>query len=489
MSINSALASGVSGLAANESAVTAISNNIANSNTVGFKTTETAFETFVTGGGGANPAQNSGGGVAAVAKALVSQQGQMTHTSNNTDMAISGNGFFVVQSKLSTTSASSSVANTNPTLFTRAGSFTANASGYLVNTAGDYLLGWPADADGAIVTTNTSVTGLSPINVSANQGSVAPTTLVGINANINAATTESAAATAAGTTPVGAGAYNPATNSMAAYNASTGVGVKPDFTITVPVSDSLGGQHDLQIDLLKSSTPNQWYTEIVDPTTTDVAGVSNGQIAYGKLAFTNEGAYDPTNSSLTLGGSTATPIAGTSPISLTIGASPASSATVPTSVSWASSLGVAAQTIQFGLTNITQEASSSAVQQLTTNGTSFGNLSSVTVDSSGVLTANYDNGVSRNIAQAALATFSDPDGLQAVSGNAYQQTLQSGNYSILQAGNGGAGKIDPSTLEASTVDLSSEFSSLIITQRAYSACSKVITTADQMVQQLLDVVR
>ena len=138
---------------------------------------------------------------------------------------------------------------------------------------------------------------------------------------------------------------------------------------------------------------------------------------------------------------------------------------------------------------MTQESSTSATQSITTNGTSFGNLSSVTVDAKGIVTANYDNGVSRNIAQVAVATFSDPDGLAAVSGDAYQQTLASGNYSILQAGTGGAGVIDPQTLEASTVDLSSQFTNLIVTQRAYAACSKVITSADTMVQQLLDIIR
>ena len=225
---------------------------------------------------------------------------------------------------------------------------------------------------------------------------------------------------------------------------------------------------------MKTTTPDQWDAEVVDPTSGDVAGVTNGQLANGTLSFTSSGVYNPATSTLLGGGS---------PLSMTIGASGGAAP------AWATALGAASQTISLNLSNVTQESSTSATQSITTNGTSFGNLSSVTVDAKGIVTANYDNGVSRNIAQVAVATFSDPDGLAAVSGDAYQQTLASGNYSILQAGTGGAGVIDPQTLEASTVDLSSQFTNLIVTQRAYAACSKVITSADTMVQQLLDIIR
>jgi flagellar hook protein FlgE len=129
------------------------------------------------------------------------------------------------------------------------------------------------------------------------------------------------------------------------------------------------------------------------------------------------------------------------------------------------------------------------VQTVTTNGTAFGNLSNVSIDEDGFVTAVFDNGVTRRIAQVAGATVPKPDGLQAVNGNAYRLTNASGGFSLKAPGTGGAGFLAPSTLESSTVDLSTEFTGLITTQRAYSASSKIITTADQMLEELLTIKR
>jgi flagellar hook protein FlgE len=128
-------------------------------------------------------------------------------------------------------------------------------------------------------------------------------------------------------------------------------------------------------------------------------------------------------------------------------------------------------------------------QSIATNGTAFGNLTNVDIDEDGNVVANFDNGVSRRIAQVALATFPNPDGLKPLSGDAYRVSINSGTYNLKAPGTGGAGSLSPSTLEASTVDMSSEFANLIVTQRAYSASSKIITTADQMLQELLDIKR
>lgn len=126
---------------------------------------------------------------------------------------------------------------------------------------------------------------------------------------------------------------------------------------------------------------------------------------------------------------------------------------------------------------------------MNTNGTAFGNLTSISVDEQGYVSAIFDNGVTRRIAQVAVATFSNPNGLKAVNGNAYRVTNESGTYSLKAPSTGGAGALAPSTLEASTVDLSTEFTGLITTQRAYSASSKIITTADQMLEELLNIKR
>jgi flagellar hook protein FlgE len=129
------------------------------------------------------------------------------------------------------------------------------------------------------------------------------------------------------------------------------------------------------------------------------------------------------------------------------------------------------------------------VQSTVTNGTAFGNLSEITIDESGFVTAIFDNGVMRRIAQVAIATFPSPDSLKEVSGNAYAVSLESGTFNLKAAGTGGAGTIAAQQLESSTVDLSAEFTGLITTQRAYSASSKIITTADEMLAELINIKR
>jgi flagellar hook protein FlgE len=471
--------SGVAGLVANSVALQTISNNIANVNTVGYKQGATDFESLVTDSGDGT---GNAGGVMATTQQLIEQQGQLTQTSSPLDLAISGNGFFV------TTSQATNVTPTDPRSFTRAGSFTVNSQGYLVNSAGLVLQGWLADPNGKITPNPSSLTSLQSINVSQVGGAVEPTTSIGINANLDSAQTISAAATAAGASPPTIGAYNSASNSMAMYESNNATGVQPDFSIQVPISDSQGGQHTVQLDLLKSSTPNQWYAELVAIPASDVVtgtGLSNGQIATGIVAFNPTGQIDPTKTTLF---NMAAP-------QLTFGASSAA-APGPGQVNWAPALGIAAQSVTLNLNGgagstggITQLDSQSVTQSITNNGTAFGNLTNVEIDANGIVTAVFSNGVTRPIAQVAIATFPNPDGLTPVNGDAFQVSQNSGTYTLEQPGAGGAGQIDPSTLESSTVDLSSQLTQLITSQSAYSASSKIITTANQMMQALLNVVQ
>jgi flagellar hook protein FlgE len=482
MSINSALLAGVAGLSANTSALSAISDNIANVNTVGYKRASVSFEDLVSTANGAGG--YSAGGVSSTNSQFVNQQGTTTQTTSPTDLAISGNGMFV------TSQTPADPSSVGDVLFTRAGSFTPDANGFLKNSAGLYLQGWPADSQGNILSDGSALTSLQPVNVQTISGSVAATTDASVNANLNAAQTASAAAAGAVVVPPAAGAYDATTNSMTAYD-GLGAGVKPDFTIQVPISDSLGGQHTLQVDLLKSTVPNQWYAEIQAVPASDIVSGSAlvpGQISTGIVAFNSDGSLDLANT--TLFGSPANPI-------LAIGASNAVSATVPTAnaVNWAAGLGLSAQSVTMNLTptsssaGLSQFDSPSVVTSTSSNGTPFGNLSSVAIDKSGYITATFSNGVSRRIGQVAIATFPNVDGLNSVSGDAYQQTPVSGSFSLNGAGSGGAGTVAASTLESSTVDLSAEFTNLIVTQRAYTASSKIITTADQMTQDLLQLIR
>jgi flagellar hook protein FlgE len=480
MSLNSAMTAGASGLLAEASALAAISNDIANVNTTGYKGTDVNFESLVT-------ASNTGGtysagGVTTATQQLISQQGTTNQTSSPTDLAITGGGMFVVSTQ------PTAVGGNAQAEFTRAGSFTPDANGFLKNTAGLYLLGWPANSQGQVNTNNTSISSLQPINVTSVGGQVSPTTAVSVNGNLNAQQAVSPQATAAGASPPAAGAYNALSNSMTAYDPTAGTGVQPDFTVPIPVSDSLGGSQTLQLDLLKSSTPNQWYAEIQAVPASAVvsgSGLAPGQVASGIVAFNPDGSLDMTK----------TTIFGTPPNpTFSIGAS-AAAAPGPTGVNWAASLGVAAQSVTFGIGgstgagSLTQAVSPSVVSSINTNGTPFGSLSSVSIGPDGMVTATFNNGTSRKLAQVAMATFPNVDGLTAVNGDAYLASQAAGDLSLKTAGTGGAGTLSSSTLEASTVDLSTEFTNLIIAQQAYDASSKVITTADQMTQTLLQVIQ
>ncbi len=484
MSINSALLAGVSGLAANSAALSAISQNIANVNTIGYKRTQGEFQTMVN-------AQNQGagysaGGVMANTRNFISQAGQLQRTSSSTDLGISGSGFFVV------TEQAEGLTPADTRLFTRAGAFRVDEMGYLKNTAGLYLQGWPVDTEGNVNTDPSDLNRLRSINVGTVGGTAEATTRVQLNANLRSSQDVSAEALAAVAVPVGANAYDPATNSMAMWDPEAGTGVKPDFELTIPVSDSKGGQRTLAVSFLKSDTPNQWYAEIRAIPEGDVvtgAGLNNGQLRSGIVAFTQDGRLDvpamqalgaaalfddPENASLEFGASD--------------GGAPAAG-----EFRWADGLGIDDQTVTFDLNasagGLTQYDSASVVQATLTNGTAFGNLTDIQIDDEGSVTAIFDNGVMRRIAQVALATVPSPDSLHAVNGNAYSVSQASGTYNLKTPGSGGAGFIGASQLEASTVDLSTEFTGLITTQRAYSASSKIITTADQMLEELLMIKR
>jgi flagellar hook protein FlgE len=496
MSINSAMLAGVTGLTANASALAATSDNIANVNTVGYKRNQTNFADLVTAASSNN---YSAGGVQAVTTAYVTQQGLLQSSTSPTDLAISGQGFFV------TTQTPQNITATAPRLFTRAGSFTVDSSGYLKNAAGLYLQGWLADPQGAITTDPSNIALLQSINVSTVGGAAGATTAASINANLQASQIISQASTDttyvpysagppvvnASWTPTAADGYAPssATTSMAKYDATAGTGTKPDFSVTVPLADSQGGARTMQIDFLKSATvPNQWYAEAHIVPATDVvtgAGLIGGQVSVGVVAFTPDGRFDAANTTLFNANS---PNGASLAIAASNSGAPAAGA-----VKWATGLGINGQSLDLTLGQaaggLTQYDSQSIVQSVATNGTPFGNLTSINIDTSGYVTAAFDNGVTRRIAQVAVATFPSPDGLSPVSGDAYRVSLASGTYNLKAPGSGGAGSIAPSSLEASTVDLSSEFSGLITTQRAYSASSKIITTADQMLQDLINIIR
>lgn len=463
MSINSAMLAGVSGLVANSSALAAISDNIANVNTVAYKRSQVDFSQIVADQQQGSQAQYSAGGVEGITRHFVSNQGQIQTSSTNTDMAISGDGFFVVSNTPTGAASNAGVE------FTRDGTFSVDASGYLVNDSGLYLQGWPASSTGTFAPDPSDLTKLGPINVKNLGAAVQPTGNVGIAANLDQS----------GVISSGEATYNATTNkSMADYANNPATGTQPDFTLDLNVTDSMGGSHKMEMAFLKSSAaPNEWHAEIYAVPASDVSVAGEpGQIAAGTVDFNQDGSINLATSTL-FGAAGATP-------QLALGAS--GTAGQPR---WSDTLGLQGQTINVDLTKLTQYAATSTVDSISNDGAGVGNIVGVQVNAQGVVSAIFDNSQVRKISQVAVATFPDPNALTTVNGNAYQSTLQAGQMVLKQAGLGGAGQISPSSLEASTVDLSSEFTGLITTQKAYSASSKIITTADNMLDELINIIR
>lgn len=480
MSINSALLAGVSGLTANSAALAAISQNIANVNTVGYKRTAAEFSTVVNSQSAGTG--YSAGGVLANQRNYVSQSGQLQRTNNATDLGIGGQGFFVTTEKAEGLDAG------DARLFTRAGAFRVDEFGYLKNTAGLYLQGWPVNAEGLIETDPSDLGRLRSINVGSVGGTAEATTRAQVNANLKSSQTVS---------PDFA-TYNATTNTMSTYDAEAGTGFKPDFRITVPISDSKGGQRTLAYSFLKTANPNEWLAEVHVIPATDINNgtttPATGILRTGRVLFTQDGRLDVDGM---IAAEAATPgsmlFADPSTASITLNASDSAVAPSLTAPKWATSLGIDDQIVSFDLAasagGLTQYDSDSIVQAVVTNGTAFGNLSNIEIDEDGFVTAIFDNGVTRQIAQVAIATFTSPDSLTSANGNAFRVSQGSGTYNLKAPGTGGAGLIGASQLEASTVDLSAEFTGLITTQRAYSASSKIITTADEMLAELISIKR
>ncbi len=468
MSINSALLAGVSGLVANSSALAAISDNIANVNTVAYKRNAVNFANLVTSQSVAG--RYSAGGVQGITRQYVSQQGLIQSSASSTDLALAGDGFFIGAQK------GAGLTAADARMFTRAGSFHVDSDGFLVNDSGLYLQGWPTKADGSYDINPSDLNSLGSINVKNLGAAVQQTDNVTMSANLNKDQVLSAAASATPPTYVA----NSAT-SMADYAAGVATGTKPDFTVEMNVIDSQGGNHKFAMAFLKNAAnPNEWSAEIyaipASEVTVDPATSRPGQVAKGLVKFTQNGTIDLANS--TLFGPAG------SPPTIALGSSSAATGT-----RWAAAEGIAASSVSFDLANVTQYGDASTVNSVNSNGAGVGDIIGVSVSEDGIVSAVFDNAQVREIAKVAIATFPNSDGLKAVSGNAYLSSIGAGQMVIKEAGIGGAGKISPSSLESSTVDLSSEFTGLISTQKAYSASSKIITTADQMLDELINIIR
>lgn len=423
-----ALSAAISALQAQSKALDIISDNLANSSTVGYKAVDTDFASLVAGDTATTTAVT--GGVIATAQQNIDATGTITTADSSTDLAIDGNGLFVVSDGLG-----------GQIYYTRDGEF-QESNGYL-EVDGYYLMGWPTDASGNITATDTNTTsGLEPIDIDRYATDSAATQNITFAANLPADAT-------AGAT----------------------------FSTSLQVYDSLGAESDIPVTWTKSDTDNEWTLTLSDPTNT--SGTQDGTLG-GTTTYIVDFNSDGTLASITPSGSTAT----VSTVSITVASWNDGANTTTDGII---SLDLGTPGSNDGLTQYASGESTPSMtnEAQTQDGIAYGTISGVSVGSDGTVTATYSNGQSIDIYKIPIATFGNVDGLEAQSGGVYKQTSDSGAAVLNVAGTGGAGKIDGGYLESSNVDTSTEFSKMIVAQQAYSAASQVITTDKSMFNALI----
>lgn len=431
MSILRALQIGVSGLRAHSEALGVVGDNIANVNTVGFKRSRAEFRDVI---GRAvsrfSPPIVAGGGSRIGNIQQMWAQGALLNTDAPTDLALSGEGFFVMQGTLD---------GTEGRYYTRAGQFTINKDGQLVNSDGLAVQGYPARDDGTIDSAIGDLI-VTPPTVRANA-----TTQVDVAANLDASAVSPAA-------------FDPLDPSGTS-----------NFSNNVTVYDSLGNSHELTTFFRKSGANAwEWHT-MVDggEMTGGTAGVAEER-ASGTLTFTTDGRLD-TETTIT---SDFDFLDATQNQALVF--------EFGTSVTGDSGSGLDATT-QFG--------SPSTTTGLSQDGFASGSVAGISVSADGTITGVFSNGQQRVLGQVAVANFSNVHGLERAGQGVFFGTGESGDALISEANTGGRGAIISGALEQSNVDLGNEFVNLISYQRGFQANSRIITTADDMYQELVNIKR
>ena len=395
------LFSGISGLRQHQTMMDVVGNNIANVNTNGYKSASVVFEDTLSQmmrasgaatatRGGINPAQ-VGLGVQLGGISTNFGQGSAQSTGRSTDLMISGDGFFVVR-------------NGNEDVYSRAGSFTFDSTGRLVNNSGMVVQGW-AGKNGVVDTDGP----LTDIRLPA--GSMIPpvaSTKVGIGGNITSGT--------ASTMTLSSTAYDAAGNAH-------------DLTLTLTPNGSGG----FGVDVLENGA--------------SIAGTA------GALAFNADGSLNTgstTNAQATLADGTA---------------------------------------IDIDLSGITAYGGSKTLAVKTADGFAAGSLQQFQISPDGTVVGIFSNGQKLNMAQIALANFNNPGGLEKMGNSTYRSSTNSGIAQVGSPADGGRGTLIGGSLEMSNVDLASEFTNLIIAQRGFQANSRVITTSDQLLEELVNIKR
>jgi flagellar hook protein FlgE len=413
----------LSGLNAAQGQLQSVSNNLANINTNGFKDQNLTFsdvfsQTGATNGSG-DPIQTGSGAVVSSTVANFTE-GSLNATGTASNMALSGNGFFVTQSP------------TGSPDYTRAGDFTTNKNGQITTPSGELVLGYPA-VNGVVNTASA----LQPLQVGT--GVISPavaSTTINISANLNASS------------------------------------VPGDTTSsTLPVYDALGAAHTLSVTYTMTA-PNTWTYAVTIPSAdlTPAGATPTTTVASGTLNFSSGVliSAQPTGAAVAVPPSTG--------IAITI---PPAGLTF---ADGAGALPIKWNLDTAGTPTITQTATASSTSATSTDGFASGTLQTYAVQSNGTIEGTFSSGQNLALGQVAVASFANVQGLVATGNNNYQSTAASGSAVIGLAGTGGRGTIVGGSVEQSNVNIATEFAKLIVAQQAYSANAKTITTFNQVSQ-------
>ena len=436
MSLFNAFTTAIGGLTAQGRALGHVADNIANSQTVGYKRIDTAFVSLVTN---SSSRSHDAGSVVARPEFAHDIQGSVEQVTLPTGLAISGGGMFGVSRQAGLDTNTSLPIFDGRQFFTRAGDFQLDRNGYLVNSAGYFLTGWEVNPQTLAVDRSKVV----PIRVTERVGAPVPTSEVKVSANLPA------------------NAPNP----------------PPPFIVnsTIGVYDGLGNLQTLDVQWQKLGT-NQWQATITN--TFNPAQTVTFTINFGPPPGTpSSSTLGPTTGGATLALSTPAP---GQPFTADIGFN----------------FGSGTQTMNFnfgtfgGINGLTQFAGDDyEVRSIERNGVPPGAFSSVTITESGNVVINYDNGQQRTTYRVPIYTFPDVNQLKREDGQAFTQTQESGAGNPQDAGRQGAGRLVVSAIERSNVDIATEFTRLIQAQRAYTSNARVITTTDEMLVDTINLKR
>ncbi len=433
-----AFSTALSGLNAASSDLDIVGNNIANSNTAGFKASRGEFADIfaVSNLGVAGNAIGQGVALSSVTQEF--GQGQFEFTGSTLDMAVNGDGFFQLSDGAVDT-------------YTRAGAFSMDREGYIVNASGLRLQGFPVNSAGAISSS-------TPENVQIDTGVSNPqaTTEVTIAANIDASETAIANTVTFDTTD------------PASYNHST----------STAVFDSLGTSHQLTTYYRKmpvdaGATPpvveNTWQTytyvdnaPLPPANNTGTAPTNNN---YMTLLFANDGSLDEVNDNGTI---------------IANGVLDYSAYTIPDS-------GADPVTISVDYTSLTQYGGDFSVNALSQDGYSTGEFTDLDVDAEGNVFARFSNGQATTLAKIAVVTFPSVGNLRQVGDTSWTETFASGLPIAKEPGNAGAGRIESGALEQSNVNLTEQLVKMITAQRNFQANAQMISTSDQVTQTIINI--